>query len=110
MKWIKFFIRPPKITWEQAMEKIFNDKNKNIILLDLRQPFEIKEKKIENSISIPLSKINQEYFKLEKNKTIFLFCRSGKRSSIAARILKTKGYENLFNIKGGIKAYKKNRP
>lgn len=89
------------------MEKIFNDKNKNIILLDLRQPFEIKEKKIENSISIPLSKINQEYFKLEKNKTIFLFCRSGKRSSIAARILKTKGYENLFNIKGGIKAYKK---
>jgi rhodanese-related sulfurtransferase len=107
MKWLKFFISPKKITWDKVNELFLNDNDNKYLLLDVRQPFEHKEQSIKNSVLIPLLEISQKISMIDKNKTIFVFCRSGKRSSIASRILQTKGYKNLFSVKGGIKAFNK---
>jgi rhodanese-related sulfurtransferase len=107
MKWIKFFIPPRQIDWNDAMKKFLYDKGRSIVLIDVRQPFEYREQNIKDSFLLPLTEISDRFHELDKNKTFFLFCRSGKRSSLAARILKVKGFENLFNIRGGIKAYNK---
>jgi rhodanese-related sulfurtransferase len=110
MKYLKFLISPKKITWENAFDKINKKNSKKILLVDLRQTFEHKDGTIENSIFLPLSKLNKKYLILDKNKTIFLFCRSGKRSSIGARLLQVKGYKNIYSIKGGFQEYKKSVP
>lgn len=43
---------------------------------------------------------------LNKNKPVYLYCRSGNRSEKAARILKEKGYE-VYNVLGGYNKWKK---
>jgi sulfur-carrier protein adenylyltransferase/sulfurtransferase len=44
--------------------------------------------------------------KISKDKQVVIHCRSGKRSADAIRALEEKfGYDNLYNLKGGILAY-----
>jgi len=43
---------------------------------------------------------------LDKKKNIFLLCRSGRRSGLAAKFLKENGYSKIYNIKGGINSIK----
>ncbi|MFW6348007.1 MAG: rhodanese-like domain-containing protein [Cyclonatronaceae bacterium] len=38
--------------------------------------------------------------KMDKNKTYYLYCRSGNRSGQAARMMKQEGFENVYNIGG----------
>lgn len=89
------------ITAEEAKKNLEN--NSEIILLDVRTVEEYKEIKIPGSILIPLNLL-QEKIENEipdKNKTIYVYCRTGSRSTSAVKILNKLGYENVFNL-GGI--------
>jgi rhodanese-related sulfurtransferase len=44
--------------------------------------------------------------KVDKQKTYFVHCAAGYRSMIFTSILKTRGYDNLIDVKGGFKAIK----
>lgn len=79
------------------------EKEEGIILLDVRTLEEYTEKHIPGSILIPVEVIEKEAQAKLKNKdaTIFVYCRSGRRSVIAAEILVKQGYKNVFNL-GGI--------
>ena len=60
----------------------------------------------------PDMRINNDFeteilsFKIKKVDTIFLICRSGKRSSIAAHHLNQLGYRNCFNVSDGFEGVK----
>jgi rhodanese-related sulfurtransferase len=81
----------------------------NIQLLDVRSPEEIKQGAIKTALFV-------NYFdddfakkatnKLDKNKPVYLYCRSGNRSGKSAIILKEKGFE-VYNIIGGYNQWKK---
>lgn len=88
-----------KININQKIEE-FNNSD-NAVLLDVRTSEEYNEGHIKNSENIPLSKI--ENYTTDKQKTIYVYCRSGARSGNAARILASKGY-NVINA-GGIIDY-----
>lgn len=77
--------------------------NEDINLIDVRTDEEYKEGHIKGSENIPLDKI--ENYKGDKNKKIYVICRSGRRSKIATKYLNKNGY-NAYNIKGGIIAWK----
>ena len=62
---------------------------------------EVKEGRIPNSQNIPLDELDSAV--LDKYKTIYVYCRSGRRSQIASDILKSKEY-NVINI-GGVSDY-----
>lgn len=71
-------------------------------LIDLRTSEEYKEGHIEGSINLPLDDIEDIDIIVDDPKSkIYLYCRSGKRSSQGAMILRSLGYENAINI-GGI--------
>ena len=77
-----------------------------IILLDVRTPEEVKtDGKIPGSVLIPLDQLPNKIGKLDKNKKIFVYCRSGTRSVSASRLLSSLGFK-VYNIKGGIKSWK----
>ncbi len=77
-----------------------------IILLDVRNPDELKtDGKIPGSVLIPLNQLPNKIDKLDKNKKILVYCRSGTRSVSASRLLSSLGFK-VYNIKGGINNWK----
>lgn len=77
-------------------EKLIKNKE-NLLILDVRRPNEFKESRIVNSINIPVEEI-EKY----KDKPILVYCKVGVRSSVACNFLESEGFNNLYNLRGGI--------
>jgi len=79
------------------------DIEKGIILLDVRTREEYIENHIPKSTLIPLNVLAKEVSKklLDKQATIFVYCRRGNRSRVAVKMLLKQGYSNVFDL-GGI--------
>lgn len=78
-----------------------------VVLLDVRTAAEFKEGHIENAVNID---VKQDDFMdkakaLPKDKTIAVYCRSGRRSATAAGRMASEGYK-VVNLVGGITAWK----
>lgn len=69
-------------------------KENNYIIVDVRTKEEYDSSHVVGSINIPYDTID-ENTDLDKSKTIIVYCRSGKRSSIASKTLKKLGYNVL---------------
>lgn len=89
------------ISAESAKKRL--EAEKGIVLLDVRTVAENNEKRIPGSVLIPVEVINsQAPEKLrDKDAVIFVYCRSGSRSTIAAQALAKMNYTNVHNL-GGI--------
>lgn len=83
------------------------DEEQNFILLDVRTPGEVSEGMIEGAINIDVEGdgFEDKIEMLDKSKTIYLYCRSGKRSALAAGILVDHGFLELYDLKGGYLAW-----
>ena len=90
-----------QITAEEA--KKIMDSGEEHIILDTREQFEFDEGHIPGAILIPYTEIeNKAEEKLpDKDKLILVYCRSGRRSKIAAESLAKLGYTNVKEF-GGI--------
>lgn len=81
----------------------------NSVLIDTRGPEEVKEGFIrETSLFINYNDtelFTKEMEKLDKNKKYLVYCRSGNRSSQAVRAMKSMGFNNVHDLKGGILAW-----
>ena len=90
-----------KITAKEAHERLAKDPT--IVLVDVRTPAEYAEKRISNSLLIPVDDIEKlAPGKLpKKDAAIFVYCRSGRRSQAAAQKLLQMGYTNVVDF-GGI--------
>lgn len=81
----------------------------NVVILDVRKSEEYAESHIKGAILIDQFQsdfIEQAKGKLPKDKTIAVYCRSGRRSANAAGRLAREGYKPV-NLKGGIIAWTK---
>lgn len=79
----------------------FLDPQTDHILIDVRTPGEFASGHIEGAININVEEIGQRLDEIPTDKPIVLYCRSGNRSSQAARILDNAGLENIYDL-GGI--------
>lgn len=74
-------------------------------LIDVREPFEYESANINGEL-IPMGGILIEEDKISREKPVIIHCRSGARSAAVIMQLETQlGFTNLFNLKGGIKAW-----
>ena len=73
-------------------EMLKNMKDNEYIIIDVRTKEEYQESHIVGAINIPYDEIDKT-IKLDKNKTIFVYCRSGSRSEVAFNKLNNLGYE-----------------
>lgn len=76
--------------------------NKNVTVVDVREPAEYAFNHIPNAISIPLGEIANRASELSKDNDIYVICRTGNRSDFAAKILANKGFENVKNVIPGM--------
>ncbi len=79
------------------------DTEKDIVILDVREPEEVEEGYIDGAVFIPLGGINSLALKIIPNRKakILVYCRSGRRSREACEKLAAMGYDNVFDF-GGI--------
>lgn len=78
------------------------------LLLDVREDKELAETgRIPHARHIPLSRLNERLAELKagKDKPVVAYCRSGSRSNKAATQLRKAGYEQVYNLAGGILAW-----
>lgn len=74
-------------------------------LIDVREPDEYQTVNI-GALLIPLATVSENAGKINKDKKVVIHCKMGGRSAKAIRELEEKfGFNNLYNLKGGITAY-----
>lgn len=75
-----------------------------LIILDIREPFEVEFTKVPNSINIPLSQFNNRVGEIMelRDKKVAVLCRSGSRSAQLTHYLRSQGFNQIFNVQGGI--------
>ena len=81
--------------------------NDNIQFIDCRETQEWNEAHIKGVTLLPLSEFEAKYETIlkDKNSSIIIHCRSGKRSMNACMFLLSKGFTNLTNVEGGIMSW-----
>ncbi len=79
------------------------DNEKDIVILDVREPDEIETGYIDGAVFIPNGDIEEKATQIltDKNKKILVYCRSGKRSMEACEKLVKLGFSNVYDF-GGI--------
>lgn len=87
----------------ETFEKMMNETGDSVIL-DVRTLDEYNTVRIPNSILIDIYKPEflDEIEKLNREKTYFIYCRSGSRSYNAAKQMKKMGFGKVFNLENGI--------
>lgn len=83
------------------------DNQEKFEFIDCREQEEWDEAHIPGATLLPLSEFQEKYESVlkDKNATIVIQCRSGKRSMNACMFLLSKGYSDLINLEGGIIAW-----
>lgn len=83
--------------------------NEGAIMIDVREKSEYAAQHIVGTVLIPLGSLKSRLSELEqyKGKPIIMQCRSGARSARASAILVEAGFDDVFNLSGGIKGWVK---
>lgn len=85
--------------------KQLKDSNASFQLIDVREEYEFDEANLNGEL-IPMGEVMNNVDKISKDKQVVVHCRSGKRSASVIQALESQhGFNNLYNLKGGILAY-----
>lgn len=95
-----------KVNIEQAKKLV--DENKELVIFDVRTKEEYNSGHIKNAILIPYDQINEniDLIKQYKDKTVLVYCRSGKRSTIGIKSLIDNGFGKIYHMYQGILMWK----
>ena len=92
------------IDFVEATEFADRVKNQKLFVIDVRKPGEFQSEHVKDAINIPLDFLNLHMAEIPKEGEVYLHCAGGYRSMIAASILKARGWDNLIDIRGGLKS------
>jgi rhodanese-related sulfurtransferase/glyoxylase-like metal-dependent hydrolase (beta-lactamase superfamily II) len=92
------------ITAQELESKLSQE---TLLLFDVRKPGEYAAEHIEDVPSTPLDFLNDHLSEFPKEENFYIHCAGGYRSVIAASILKSRGFHNVIDVKGGFAAIKK---
>ena len=77
--------------------------SEDVQLIDVRTPSEFAEGSINEAININVNDKNfsSEIQKLDKTKPVYIYCKSGARSQVAAKKMVESGFTNIIDLQGG---------
>jgi adenylyltransferase/sulfurtransferase len=81
------------------------DNGREMVVLDVREPFEYEIAHINDAKLIPLAQLAGRVNELDTARPIVVYCHTGQRSAQAVRFLNGLGFKKAKNLKGGIKAW-----
>ncbi len=90
---------PHTISNDELQQKL-NDPN--VLILDVREEAEYAFGHIPGAVNYSFGELENHLEQLDKNKEIFVVCRTGNRSDMACQLLSEKGFSNLKNVIPGM--------
>ena len=103
---LKQLFKPVKSFDEEKAKKFMVENEEGAYtLLDVRQPKEYEQAHIPGAKFIPLPLLHDKVSELDKEKPVIVYCAIGGRSRVAAQLLSGLGFKEVYNLKGGIKAW-----
>ena len=91
-----------RIQPEEARSLIESGK---VSVVDVREPWEYEKDHIAGAKLIPLARIISSPAQITTDNVVFV-CEVGQRSGVAAEVAASLGYENLYNLEGGMSAWR----
>lgn len=88
----------------QALELL--KKNPEVFILDVRTPQEYLEIRLEEARLIPIEQFVRRMGEVPKDRPILVYCAVGSRSAQVASYLARQGYDPVYNLYGGVYAWK----
>ena len=105
MRWKKLFIPVENMDAAETREYLQDHKEGTYTLLDVRQPKEYEQSHIPGAKLIPVAQLSDRLEELDRKKPVVVYCAVGGRSRAAAQLLAGKDFDEVYNVKGGIKAW-----
>ncbi len=90
-----------EVTTEQARTK----QMAGAVIVDVREPYELREGYIPGAVHIPLRSLSQRMKELDPSKEFVVVCRSGNRSISGVHILQQGGFPQVSSMSGGMIAW-----
>jgi molybdopterin/thiamine biosynthesis adenylyltransferase/rhodanese-related sulfurtransferase len=92
----------PEITVQELKKRL--DNGENLSVLDVREPHEYEVANIGARL-IPLNELPERLAELDRDAPLAVHCKTGGRSARAVKLLQETGFQNAFNVEGGITAW-----
>lgn len=86
-----------EIDWE--------DNGKDTIFIDVRPQEQFNAGHIPHAINIPMDAVRNNLEAIPHDKKVILYCNRGRKSYLASCILKNRGFDNIYNLSGGMDLY-----
>ena len=99
--------KPGEVSPEELLELMQRPGPREFRLIDVREEDEFQICKLDWAELIPLQTLSAEAPRrlVDKDRPIVVYCHHGMRSQRACEWLRSVGYENVFNLTGGIEAW-----
>ncbi len=91
----------PHVVSNEDLEKLVGEDG-DIIVLDVRESAEFAFHHIPGAVSIPLGELEERAGELDGEAPVYVVCRTGSRSDLAARMLDAKGFKDVKNVIPGM--------
>ena len=86
------------------------DQGERILILDVREPWEVATASIPGTLNIPMGDIPSRLAELDPDHEVIVMCHHGVRSAQVAMYLTRSGFERVLNLAGGIDGWSEIEP
>jgi rhodanese-related sulfurtransferase len=95
---------------QEVYDAVFNKSNASLQLVDVRtaEEYGVSHLKDAQNICVTEDDFKEKVKDLDREKPVYVYCRSGGRSARAAEILAEMGFTEIYDLDGGITAWKEN--
>lgn len=91
----------------QVYEAVYGKGNMQLIDVRTEEEYEVSHLKNAQNICVTSGDFKEKVASLDKMKPVYVYCRSGKRSSKAAKILIEMGFTKVYDLQGGHQSWEK---
>lgn len=95
------------LTPEQLRQRI--ETGEPLQIVDVREPYEWNTSNLaqHGARHVPMGELLGRMGELDRDVDLVIYCRTGARSSNVGRYLTAQGYDRVYNLKGGLEAWKR---
>jgi rhodanese-related sulfurtransferase/rubrerythrin len=105
MRWKQFFTPVQSFSAVEADDFLQGRDAGTYTLLDVRQPGEYEEGHLPGAKLVPLADLGRRMGELDRGRPTIVYCAIGGRSRVAAQMLASQGFGEIYNFSGGIRAW-----
>ncbi|MCC5860805.1 MAG: hypothetical protein JJT93_02730 [Gammaproteobacteria bacterium] len=79
-----------------------DEREGRVVMIDVREDHELEVSRLPNAIHIPMGEVPGRMSELDRERPLVVLCRSGGRSGQIVQYLQQQGFEDIYNLAGGI--------